>query len=209
MVFRFPQSECWLLQAKSSVVREQKEKYQTELPNTSASNPKTLVLGFSKGGSVVNQLVTELGLLAVKHNGNGGQPSKKGISVGRAIREEDQFIPTSTEAFLNSITEIHYVDVGLNAEGAYLTNQDVFDRLSDYLKQRRLGIRFLLHGTPRQWCDTWRIWISKEKDAMVRLLTQVARKNMGKLLIRERLYFPGSPPSLQMHFEIIENLDVS
>lgn len=202
-------------EAKSSVLRKQKEQqqqhhhhhHQAEVPTM--YNPKTIVLGFSKGGTVVNQLLTELGSLEIQLSGKETLQRKKGISVGRAIQEEDQFIPTSTEGLLNSITEIHYVDVGLNSKGAYLTNKDLFERLPECLKQRPSAIRILLHGTPRQWNDSWRIWIRKEKDEMVRLLKLTARKHMGILIIRERLYFPDRPSSLQMHFEIIENLDVS
>lgn len=204
-------SNCFK-EAKSSVSRKQKEQHhhhhhQAEVPTM--YNPKTIALGFSKGGTVVNQLLTELGSLEIQNSGNETLQRKKGISVGRAIQEEDQFIPTSREGLLNSITEIHYVDVGLNSKGAYLTNKDLFERLPECLKQRTSGIRILLHGTPRQWYDSWRIWIRKEKDEMVRLLILAARKHMGTIIIRERLYFPDRPPSLQMHFEIIENLDVS
>ena len=40
-------------------------------------------------------------------------------------QEEIQIIPNSKETLLDSITENHYVDVGLNSAGAYLTNGDV------------------------------------------------------------------------------------
>lgn len=196
-------------ESKSSVLRKQKEQYRQQAEVPTMHNPKTIILGFSKGGTVVNQLLTELGSLEIRQSGDETQQRKKGISVGRAIQEEDQFIPTSTEGFLNSITELHYVDVGLNSKGAYLTNKDLFECLPEYLKRRPSGIRILLHGTPRQWYDRWRIWIRKEKDEMVRLLKLAAQKNMGTLIIRERLYFPDKPPSLRMHFQIIENLDVS
>ncbi|KAL3537067.1 hypothetical protein ACH5RR_000433 [Cinchona calisaya] len=93
--------------------------------------------------------------------------------------------------------------------GAYLTNKDVIGRRSDHLTRRAFGIRCILHGTPRQWCDRWRTWIHNEKNELFRLLKLAARKNMGKLILCERLYSADRPPSLQMHFEIIENLDVS
>ncbi|KAJ4825905.1 hypothetical protein Tsubulata_036567 [Turnera subulata] len=70
------------------------------------------------------------------------------------------------------------------------------------------GIRIVLHGTPRQWCDSARIWIRNEKDKLVRLLEYEARRTEGKLQVYEKFYFSHSSPNLQMHFEIIESMDV-
>lgn len=201
-------SNC-LNKVKSSVMIDQKEHNPVDHPASCSCKPKTFVLGFSKGGTVLNQLITELGSVDFEHTESETKEMGKGIHVGRATRIEDHIIPSSREAFLNSIAEIHYVDVGLNSEGAYLTDKDAIERLSECIQQRDLGIRILVHGTPRQWNDSWRIWIRKEKNELLRLLKRAAIKNTGKLTIRERLYFAGWPSSLQMHFEIIENLDVS
>ncbi|KAL1548641.1 hypothetical protein AAHA92_16848 [Salvia divinorum] len=183
----------FLEEAINVVSGKQKESYLTEASSSSPCKPQTALLGFSKGGTVLNQLITEFAF-------------SKSQS---AVKEDDWIVPTSKERLFNSISEIHYVDVGLNSEGAYLTNKDVIDRISEGLPQRHLGIRFLFHGTPRQWCDERRIWIRKEKDALVRLVMLAARRNAGKLHLRERLYFPSKLPDLQMHFEIIDALDVS
>lgn len=183
--------------------------YQAAPSASSSLKPKTLLLGFSKGGTVLNQLLTELGSIEVQPTSSDNQAKKTMLDDGRGMWEEHQIIPTSIEELLNSIAEIHYVDVGLNSEGAYLTNQDVIEGFSDRLTRRPFGMRIILHGTPRQWSDRWRTWICKEKNEFFRLLKLAARKNMGKLMLRERFYFAHRPPSLQMHFEIIENLDVS
>ncbi|GFQ07479.1 hypothetical protein PHJA_002892000 [Phtheirospermum japonicum] len=108
-----------------------------------------------------------------------------------------------------SLAEIHYVDVGLNAEGAYITDKDVIGRVCEQIARRDFGIRFVFHGTPRQWCDERRVWIRKEKDGLVGLLKGGARRNnmMGKLQFRERLYFPHRLADMQMHFEIIDFMD--
>lgn len=186
----------FLAEAKTVILGKQKEPYLTEAPSSLPCKPQTALLGFSKGGTVLNQLITEFGFSEVQ-------------STDLPVNGDDWIIPTSKERLFNSISEIHYVDVGLNTEGAYLTNTDVIDRISEGLAQRHLRIRFLFHGTPRQWCDERRVWIRKEKDALVRLLKGAAQRNTGKLLLRERLYFPSKLPDMQMHFEIIDVMDVS
>lgn len=168
----------------------------------SATQPRTLILGFSKGGTVINQLVTELGSLEDK------TPWVSGV------QEEIQIIPRTVESLLNSITEFHYVDVGLNTCGAYITDQNVIRRISKRLVYGAgagggPGIRFLLHGTPRQWCDSRRAWIRDEKDKLYHLLESEAGRSGGKLKMMERFYFADQPPDMQMHFEVIEKMDVS
>ncbi|KAL1322613.1 hypothetical protein HN51_067620 [Arachis hypogaea] len=167
---------------------------------SSVSRPKTFILGFSKGGTVVNQIVTELGSTEIASDANSpcsGQP------------EETCIVPKAKESLLNSITEIHYVDVGLNSTGAYLTNHHVFERITRRLIQGAPQLRFILHGTPRQWGNKQRDWIRNEKDEMLRLLESEAHKSEGKLKVHSRYYFADKPPDMQMHFEIIESLDVS
>ncbi|CAL5191029.1 unnamed protein product [Lathyrus oleraceus] len=169
---------------------------QVDTPSCSLHQPKTFILGFSKGGTVLNQIVTELGFSDIGSNVNSSD-------------SEICIVPKTKEALLNSISEIHYVDVGLNSTGAYLTNRDVFERISERLVHRAPRLRFVLHGTPRQWNDKQRDWIRKEKDEMLLLLESEAGKSGGKLEFLSRYYFADKPPTLQMHFEIIESLDVS
>ncbi|CAJ2669893.1 unnamed protein product [Trifolium pratense] len=69
-------------------------KASRDTPSCSFHQPKTFILGFSKGGTVLNQIVTELGF------------SGSGFNVNSA--EEICIIPKTKEALLNSISEIHY-----------------------------------------------------------------------------------------------------
>ncbi|XP_010692040.2 uncharacterized protein LOC104905264 isoform X2 [Beta vulgaris subsp. vulgaris] len=179
-----------------------KEQYQVSAEHTSFCLPKTFILGFSKGGVVLNQLVTELGFSYVK----GMEVPPQSTSFSKSAR--NQIVPVSRESFMDSITEIHFVDVGLNCPGAYLTDNTVIQRLADWLIERDAKIRFMLHGTPRQWSDIRRPWIREEKDKLLQLLNSVGRKSKGKLEVCERTYFAELLPDLQMHFEIIENLVV-
>lgn len=177
-------------------------------PSFCFSQPKTFILGFSKGGTVLNQIVTELGFSDIGSNANSpsmGQPMDRKFSGS----EEIYVVPKTREGLLNSISEIHYVDVGLNSSGAYLTNHDVFERISKRLMQGAPPLRFILHGTPRQWSDRQRGWILNEKDKMLNLLESETPKSGAKLKVLARYYFADKPPSMQMHFEIIEILDIS
>ncbi|CAK9169097.1 unnamed protein product [Ilex paraguariensis] len=202
-------SNC-LKQAKHVISGGRKEPNRSEVSASSKCTPNTLILGFSKGGTVLNQLLTELGFSEVKSTKNPAHFDKRLMNGGVTnVHEEDHIVPCSKENLLNSITEIHYVDVGLNSAGAYLNDHDVIEKITKRLIQGASGILFVLHGTPRQWCDSRRVWIRKEKDKMVQLLGTVAEKSGGKLEVCERFYFADRPPSLQMHFEIIENLAVN
>lgn len=101
------------------------------------------------------------------------------------------------------------MDVGLNSTGAYITDQAVIERISNRISERALGLRFVLHGTPRQWRDSMRAWVGKEKDTMVNLLDVESRKSGGKLSLCERFYFGDKPANMQMHFEVIEHMNIS
>lgn len=177
---------------------------EPELSVEHASNclPKTFVLGFSKGGVVLNQLVTELG-----SDIKGMEDPPQLTSFTKILR--NQIVPVSRQSFFNSIAEIHYVDVGLNSSGAYLTDNVVIDRIAEQLVEKDKSMRFVLHGTPRQWNDTRRPWIREEKDKFFEILNFGKLKSKGKLEVSERIYFAESFPDMQMHFEIIEKLIVS
>lgn len=183
------------MQVKKSISGRQVDTQSDCTPSCCVDQPKIFILGFSKGGTVLNQIVTELAYSDIGSNVNSS--------------EEISTVPKTKEALLNNISEIHYVDVGLNSTGAYLTSNDVFERISKRLIQGALELRFVLHGTPRQWSDKRRDWIRKEKDKMLLLLESEAHKSGGKLEVLSRYYFDDKPPNMQMHFEIIESLDVS
>ncbi|RLM61792.1 uncharacterized protein C2845_PM14G09120 [Panicum miliaceum] len=167
--------------------------------------PRTIILGFSKGGVVANQLVTELSCWAsesMKNFVDVSQPNPSHSSL-------NLLVPTSASDVLSSISEFHYVDVGLNCAGAYITDQAVIKKIGDYVLHTGQNLRFVLHGTPRQWSDPNRSWIRKEKDIMLQLLRDEAKRCDARLLLSEKMYFEGRPHSLLMHFEILEAMDIS
>ncbi|CAO2835259.1 unnamed protein product [Amaranthus hypochondriacus] len=180
-----------------------REEGQLSTQHASSCIPRTIILGFSKGGVVLNQLVTELGYSDIKCTEDLPKPASFPGTT------ENQIVPLSRESFLDSITEIHYVDVGLNSPGAYVTDGAVIERIAKQLIERDKYICFVLHGTPRQWSDIRRPWIREEKDKFRQILACEGQKSNGKLKVYENTYFSEVFPSLQMHFEIIEQLVVS
>ncbi|XP_074264158.1 uncharacterized protein LOC141586744 [Silene latifolia] len=170
--------------------------------SASSSLPQTVILGFSKGGVVLNQLVTELGFFKPNALEDPTQPKSSEFPG-------NQIIPSSVESFLDSITEIHYVDVGLNAPGAYLTDEITIKRIVERPTEKDKRMRFVLHGTPRQWNDKRRGWICEEKNQFRELLESGGKKSQGKIEVYERTYFSDGCPDLQMHFQIIEELVVT
>eukprot|EP00253_Pinus_taeda_P001796 PITA_01796 len=227
----------WSKEMSTFIALQVKAKISHECPSvvsgsTQSSNldswkkcPQSVVFGFSKGGVVLNQLLTEIAH-SKDHVGNLRSESIGGeLADFSDVREQQQklnqehlerkteinlLVPTTPQEFLESIQEFHYVDVGLNCPGAYQTDQAVIEGIGKAAASRKKGLRILLHGTPRQWADRLRPWISSEKDTFLVFLREQARKHKeNKLEACEKLYFADRTPSLQMHFEIIEYLDLS
>lgn len=178
---------------QSAIPPRQTEKHPASISESNLHHPKVFVFGFSKGGTVLNQLVSELGF----------------SHMSPCNEDKVNIIPSTKESLLGNIAEIHYVDVGLNSPGAYITDDNVITKVSRHIIETSRGMRFILHGTPRQWCDSRRPWIQNEKDRLLHLLQSEAQRSKGKLRVCERFYFADKTPDLQMHFEIIEKLDIS
>jgi hypothetical protein len=212
-----------------------------ENARSSAGLPRCHVVGFSKGGVVLNQLLAEAAAAM--------SPSADEAPTLRP--------PPAPEgaALLRVLRQVHYVDVGLNCRGAYLTDPGAFQQLGRAgLGEAGGRLEIWLHGTPRQWgkekepvprhqhpfaafvvsssdvnpkfglnqwiirihfcrlikgwiClspagDPRRPWIKAEKEQMASLAAGAG------LLLRERLYFEGEPPSLLMHFRALDAMEV-
>lgn len=109
-----------------------------------AAHGPLVVLTFSKGCVVANQLLTELALLPT-----GGNDTE---SAGARL--------------LGALAEVHYLDAGLQCRGAHLTDPAVAAALG----KRSAPPRVALHGTPRQWRDQSRPWLAEEKARSAALL---------------------------------------
>ncbi|MCL7052071.1 hypothetical protein MKW94_020729 [Papaver nudicaule] len=198
-----------LEQAKRQILGGKQEQVPTLADASCFNQPKTIIFGFSKGGTVLNQLVTELAFSKFETLETVTQRREHSkAACTHEFHGENQIIPNSKEKLLNSISEFHYVDVGLNSTGAYLTDSSVIERIVKRVLIGVVGIRFVLHGTPRQWCDNRRPWIRDEMERLFQLLQDAELETEGKLLTVKRIYFADQPSNLQMHFEIIEHLDI-
>ena len=154
-------------------------------------SPSTVLVGFSKGGIILNQILSEISIIETRSS-NFGE---------RGLMEE--------MIFLRSISEFHFVDVGLNCPGAYLTDSRKIKKIGEIFHQWHISkpLNIVLHGTPRQWCDSSRPWICEEKDKLAQLLRQ-EEASTGMISFKEVMYFANMSPSLQMHFEIIKALQL-
>ncbi|KAK9817136.1 hypothetical protein WJX72_010060 [[Myrmecia] bisecta] len=168
-----------------------------------ANQPIIHLVGFSKGGVVLNQVLSELAcfadLAAAGGSPSSAQQAPQGASPAVSATTEAQ-LPQPMSAFLQAIAQLHFLDVGLNSRGAYMTDARVIASLGRQVQQPRLQI--FLHGTPRQWDDARRPWIPQEKNMFVRLL------DSSGVLVVEHKYFKGQEPSLLMHFEVIDAMRV-
>ncbi|KAI3918647.1 hypothetical protein MKX01_041967 [Papaver californicum] len=106
----------------------------------------------------------------------------------REIHGEDQILVNLKDKLSNSISQFHYVDVGLNSTGAYLTDSLVTDGIVMRVLIGVAGIRFVLYGTPRQWCDNRRAWIQDEMERLFQCLQDAELKTEGKLQAVKRYF---------------------
>ncbi|XP_078447766.1 uncharacterized protein LOC144716510 [Wolffia australiana] len=162
------------------------------------SIPRTVLIGFSKGGIVLNQVLTEIS-------------SIEDASVDDQTSLDGMKFPNSEIAFLQSISGIHFVDVGLNCPGAYLTDpckiKKIVENFHAWSSSKPISV--VLHGTPRQWCDNHRPWIREEKDKFAGILRhEEAPNGVQRICFKEIMYFSNLLPSLQMHFEIIKSMQL-
>jgi hypothetical protein len=175
----------------------------------------TFVMGFSKGGVVLNELLAEMAALeerrgASSPGGTAAPQQAAGLDTGPSITNPSLEHSDGATAFLESISEIHCIDVGLIRPGAYLTDPQ---KLSSVV--RRGGRRPLvigLHGTPRQWAEKKRPFIGEEKDRMLATLQAAAASTAGDpsgFHVFQRGYCEGQKVGMRMHFEIIDLVNFS
>jgi len=188
--------------------------------------PEIILVGFSKGGVVLNQVLTELahafspedtsaapgaaqGVDWVHPQRNGKPPNARsrepqglreaGLCGGRPVVEPppEPACPAALfRTFLASIREFHFCDAGLHCRGAFMTDPRVAAQLP---AARAAGCapRVVIHGSPRQLEDPTRPWMRAEAESCIKLLSDAGVD--AKL---ER-YFAGEALSLEMHFRTI------
>lgn len=90
------------------------------------------LVGFSKGGIVLNQILTEISNLAFK--------SQYPDQVDNAVVD-----------FCRSLSEVHYLDVGLPCPGAYIWDDNVIKGLANFFSPTGRYVSICIHGTSRQF----------------------------------------------------------
>jgi hypothetical protein len=158
------------------------------------------VVGFSKGGVVLNQLLTDIGT--------------KGLEL-RNRQGDDELLYSHTSKFnmLLAIRQVHYLDVGLNCPGAYLTDIQTLENLGSFLemfhkpwedKGKCCPFEIGLHGTLRQWGgkDTRSKRLIAERDAMIHGCKAAGINIYMKLYAYDRCEDPRL--AMREHFKCIE-----
>ncbi|KAG1671282.1 hypothetical protein FOA52_010853 [Chlamydomonas sp. UWO 241] len=176
--------------------------------------PLTLV-GFSKAGTVLNQVLIEMAAHEAHAAGGGaagGAPPAAQPRPSPTASSAPERAPSDAARVLDSVTQVHYLDAGLNGAGVHMTDARHAESLG--ARSIRIPLTVAFHGTPRQWNDRRRPWIAAEKDRSVAVLRAAAAAAAGieegggsgsRLTVTERVYFegPGQRPSLRQHFEVI------
>jgi len=175
-----------------------------QVPPPSAAAP-LIAFGFSKGAVVVNQLLAELAHAPdipslPGTDGTGREHAGAGRAAG-GQGSEDAPRPSEhgcdSASVLSRLCEVHLLDAGLQCRGAHLTDPAVANALG----ARPSPPRLFVHGTPRQWRDPMRRWLSDEKDRSVALL------RASGVRVVERESFETEPPSLEMHFRVCDDFE--
>lgn len=194
-MFKASSQLCSLLMNSGLLVSDS---VSDDLASNARKFPPCVVIGFSKGGIVLNQLLTEMAgcNMTVSSDQQPGQMQRCPSSA------------SCSAELLQSITEFHFLDTGLNCRGAHLTDSEIISALGAAMKEEKdksiadvLGNKkkpiLYLHGTPRQWTDARRPFIAAERDTFI----QLCEKN--DVSINSKYYFEGQKPSLRMHFDIL------
>jgi hypothetical protein len=174
----------------------------SQMSGGGAALPPLRVLAFSKAGVVANQLLAEAAAAG---------EAEEAAACGGGDESAATAVPQPPEAaafLLRALREVHFLDVGLNRRGAYLTDPRAFAALGRALRRARAEpsgaaalhstLRVVLHGTPRQWADPARCFLAEERDQMAALAERAG------VPCEVQRYFEGEEPSLKMHFAVIE-----
>lgn len=172
--------------------------------HASAGSESRLEQAASRSSAAVSARSIVEGSTAVPPNGGVGSRGAMYPPVSNAAPEAANPQP-SAAALLCAVTELHYLDVGLNCRGAYVTDPNVAEGLKLLASADRgagsalpaTPPKVFLHGTPRQWNDPTRPWLRREAEICEKLL-QAAGVD-----VTVRKYFADDKPSLAMHFDVL------
>lgn len=135
-----------------------------------------ILIGFSKGCVVLNQLVHELGKYVHL------QEEAQGTSNIEQLR-----------SFVHQIKAIYWLDAGHSGEKeAWVTDDHLLDHLA------ALGAKVRVHVTPHQVKCPARPWIGEEEKAFV---TKLKKRGVD---VEDTLHFGDDERSLEKHFRVLD-----
>lgn len=146
-----------------------------------------LLIGFSKGCVVLNQILHELGnyISVTPPAFKEGTEMDKETSLSKG-KDND------IKSFLNQIKSIYWLDSGHpGEEEAWIKDRDILSILS------HLNPEVYVHVSPHQICCPSRPWIGEEEKEFISILLQLG------VSVTEKIHFDNEPRSLLNHFRIL------
>lgn len=153
-----------------------------------------VLIGFSKGCVVLNQIVHELvNYVGLLPSSRSPLPSPRGSPAQRSFL----FFPIANmerlKEFVGRIRVFYWLDAGHSGDhGAWVTDVDLLQTLT--LLQATIHV----HVTPYQVLCPFRPWIGEEKCEFVAKLQQ------SGATVKETLHFEQEERSLERHFRVLE-----
>ena len=159
--------------------------------STVLSLPLVLV-GFSKGCVVLNQIVHELGNY-VEEEGVESHNRKSPIPAAEIAHKLDHKRVQRGRDFVKRIKAFYWLDAGHSGtHDTWVTSDELLKTLSS------LGAEIHVHVTPQQVCDPHRPWLGEEQRLFVSKLQQLGAN------VRETIHFEHDERSLEKHFRVLE-----
>ena len=159
--------------------------------STILSLPLVLV-GFSKGCVVLNQIIHELGNY-VKEEGVDSHNRKSPIPGAEIVHKLDHKQVQRGRDFVKRIKAFYWLDAGHSGtHDTWVTSDELLKTLSS------LGAEIHIHVTPQQVCDPHRPWLGEEQRLFVSKLQQLGAN------VRETIHFEHDERSLEKHFRVLE-----
>ncbi|KFM27557.1 hypothetical protein F751_4136 [Auxenochlorella protothecoides] len=146
------------------------------------------LIAFSKGGVVLNQILTELAELA--SHGSSTPLDEPGTSNAAE----------NVHQLTSALQTVQYLDVGLNCRGAFLTDPQVFVALGTFAA-RHPRFRLELYTTPWTREGSRRPWLVREREAMLRLATQRGVPCLHSPLFADVVAKQSPRDLLMLHFK--------
>ena len=152
-----------------------------------------VLIGFSKGCVVLNQIVHELGNY-VEEEGSGVSDGRKSpIPTAENTHKLSRKQVQRGRDFVKRIKAFYWLDAGHSGtHDTWVTSDGLLKTLSS------LGAKIHVHVTPQQVRDPHRPWLGEEQSVFVSKLQQLGAN------VRETVHFEHDERSLEKHFRVLD-----